>query len=110
MDPSYVLLVKALERKQGPTYESVHCANNLAHQVRHVADQADEKRVEIQGVENAADDVYEVAKSHNKLKIDIDIGNGDVDLFHGNLNTSVDLHKACNLGIKIQICLELLYN
>jgi hypothetical protein len=28
-------------------YKSVHCANNLAYQIRNVSDQADEKRVEI---------------------------------------------------------------
>jgi hypothetical protein len=111
-DGSELCVVSGGFLRQSPraTYESIYCANDLANQVCHVTDQTDEKRVEIQRVENASDNLNEVAESHNKFEVDIDIGNGDVDLLHRNLNTSIDLHKACNLGMKIQIGLQLRYD
>lgn len=94
----------------GNAHKSVYCANDLANQVRYISDQADEKRVEIQRVEDTFYDIDKMAESDNKLKVDIDIGNGNVDLLNRNLYTSVDLHKACNFCVQVEIRLQLLYN
>ena len=83
------------------SYKSIYCANDFANQIRHVADQADEERVEVQRIEDTLNNVDEVSKSDDELKIDIDIGNRDVDLLHCDLDTGVNLHKACNLCVEI---------
>jgi hypothetical protein len=62
------------------TYQTVNCANDLSNQVRHVADQTQQQRVQIQGVEYALNNVDKVAQPDHKLEVNINISDGDVDL------------------------------
>jgi hypothetical protein len=83
------------------TYKSVYRANDVADQISHVSNQAQKKRVQVQRVEYALDNLDEVAEPHDKLEVHIDVCNGDVDLLNTDSHTSVDLNKACDLCVEV---------
>ena len=92
------------------THQSVYGTDDLSDQVGNVANQAEEERVQIQGIEYTLDDLDQVAQSDHKLKVDIDVSNGDVHLLDGNHNSGIDLDQASNLGVQVEIGLQLLHN
>ena len=81
-------------------------SNDFSNQVGDVSDQTDEKRVQVQRIENALNNGNKVAQSYDQLEINIHISNSDVDLLYGDLNTSIDLDKTGNLSIKVEVCLK----
>lgn len=89
------------------THQAIHCANYFANEVCHVADQTNQKRVQVQGIEYALYDRHQVAKSHNQFEINIHISNGDVNFLDINLHTSVDLNETCDLGVEVEIGFQL---
>jgi hypothetical protein len=110
IDPSYAKLVELSQNICRGAHKSIYCANDLAHQVRHIADQADEERIQVQRIEDTSNNFHEVAESDNELQIDVDVSNCDVDFLDSDLDTGVDLHKACNLCIEVKISLKLFYD
>lgn len=111
MDPSYKELDLAREYGvEDVAYKTIDCANDFAYEIGHIANQANKQRIEIQRIEHTFDNVHEVTQSDYQLEVHIDICDGDVDFLDRNLHTSIDLHETCDLGIEVEICLQLLYN
>lgn len=100
---SYVLTLS-----HSNTYKAVNCTDHFSDQVGDVSDQTDQERVQVQRVKDTLNDRDKVAQSYNQLEVNIYISNSDVDLLHGDLDTSIDLDKTGDLGVKVEICLKLL--
>jgi hypothetical protein len=87
----------------------LHLTDNFANQVGYIANQTNQERVQVQGIENALNDRNQVAQSYDELEVDIYISDRDVDLLHGNLDSGVNRDEACDLGVEVEICLKPLY-
>lgn len=88
--------------------QAVDGADDVANQARHVVDEADQEGVEVQRVEDALDDLDEMAQAHDELQVDVHVGDRDVDLLDRDLHARVDLHETGDFGVQVDVGLELL--
>jgi len=88
--------------------KAINCTDHFPDQVGDVSDQTDQERVQVQRVKDTLNDRDQVAQSYNQLEFNIYISNSDVDLLHGDLNTSIDLDETGDLCVEVKICLKLL--
>ena len=95
-----------MQRTPLETYKSVDSTNDFSNQVRCISNQADQERIQVQGVEDALNNLNQIAQTHNQLEVNIHISNGDVDLLYRNHYTSIDLNETSNFCIKVEICLQ----
>ena len=86
--------------------QAIDRANHGVDNVSDVVEGGDEQRIEVEALEDAIDDVDEIAQAHDELELGVDVGDGDVDFLHRDGDTGVDLHESGDVGIQIDVRLE----
>lgn len=66
--------------------EPVHGPHDRIYQVGRLVEDVDKQGVEVERLESAVDDVYQVAQANHKFQFGINVGDRDVDLLNANLN------------------------
>lgn len=90
------------------THQTVDGSDYFADQVGHISNQTNQERVQVQRVKHALNNRDQVTQSHDQLEININIGNGDIDLVNSNLDTSIDLNQTSHFCVEVKIGPELL--
>ncbi|KAI6774012.1 hypothetical protein HG531_000861 [Fusarium graminearum] len=45
--------------------------------------------------------------SDDQLKLCLNVGNGDIDLFNSNLNACIELDELCNVCVEVDVCVQI---
>ena len=60
-------------------------------------------------MENAVDNVDQMAEADNKLELGLDIDDGKVDLLDGEGDAGVDGNETGDIGIKVDVGLQVVH-
>lgn len=88
--------------------QAIHCADNVVQNVRHVVEGVDEERIEVQGLEDAVDDVDQVAETDDELQLSFHVCDREIDLLDSDLHAGVELNQIGDFGVQVDIGLEIL--
>lgn len=92
------------------TEQAIDRADYSIYHACNIVESCDEQWVEIEGVEDALDNRDEVSEANYELEFRIHIGDCEVDGLDGDCNSRVDCDEPSNLGIEVDICLEIFHD
>ena len=96
------------ERERGPALrdgaeQAVHGAHHRCQRTRHVVQRGDQQGVEVEGGEDAVDDVDEVAEADDQLELGLHIDDGEVDFLDREGYAGVDGDEAGDVGVEVDV-------
>ena len=89
--------------------QAVDLAHDIVQQPRHAVHGVDEDGVEVQRGEDAVHDADQVAQPHDELEVDVDVGDGEIDLLDADGDARVYRdERVADGGVQVDVGLELL--
>ena len=78
-------------------------AHHRCQRTRHVVQSGDQQGVEVEGGEDAVDDVDEVAEADDQLELGLHIDDSEVDFLDRERHAGVDGDEAGDVGVEVDV-------